>query len=319
MNYFAHYICVPFSFFTMKHFSSLLLFAVVAMIYSSFVCAQEVSHATFYSKEGYPFTIYLNGQKMNDEPQTEVRLINLTQPYYSCKAVFVDESLAPAERKLLQLTDANGSRVDATFVVEHNRKGEMKIGWKSQSLYPRYIEVPRPEPTVVIVGGAPQQEVVRQTTTTRTVDGTSEGVSMSFGGLGGRVNINTGNTAPVVEEVTTTTTVVSAASPVQTNNSSLPCGGTILGNQDYDMALKSVSLRSTEEGRLTAAKQIVSSNCFTTEQARRMVELLNTEEGRLDLAIFAYPFVLDKGSYFKMNGVFANESSIDIMNKTILK
>ena len=85
----------------MKYFSSFLLLAFIAFMPSSIVCAQEVSHATFYSKEGYPFTIYLNGQKMNDEPQTEVRLINLTQPYYSCKAVFVDESLAPAERKLL--------------------------------------------------------------------------------------------------------------------------------------------------------------------------------------------------------------------------
>lgn len=297
----------------MKHiflFSFFLLSLLNAM-------GQQVSHATFYSKEGYPFTIYLNGQKMNDEPQTEVRVINLTQPYYSCKAVFVDESLAPAERKILQLTDANGNRVDATFVVEHNRKGEMKIGWKSQSLYPRYIEEARPEPTVVIVNNPGQQEVVRQTTTTRTVEGTTEGVSMSFGGLGGRVSVNTGTSQPVREEVITTTTV--AAAPAATSNASLPCGGTILSTQDYEMALKSVSLRSSEEGKLTAAKQIVSSNCLTTDQARRMVELLSTEDARLDLAIYSYPFVLDKGSYFKMNGVFANESSIDVMNKAIVK
>ena len=49
-----------------------------------------------------------------------------------------------------------------------------------------------------------------------------------------------------------------------------------------------------------------------------MVELLNTEAGRLDLAVFAYPFVLDKGSYFKMNRVFAEEKSIDEINKAIL-
>jgi hypothetical protein len=98
----------------------------------------------------------------------------------------------------------------------------------------------------------------------------------------------------------------------------MPCGGTILNASDYEMALKSVSLRSSEEGKLTAAKQIVSSNCFTTDQTRRMVELLNTEDARLDLAVYAYPFVLDKGSYFKMNGVFAHEASIDKMNEAIL-
>ena len=159
------------------------LFVFVCLVGNTF--AQQVSHATFYSKEGYPFTIYLNGQKMNDQPQTEVRLINLTQPYYSCEAVFEDPALEPAKRKLLQLTDAHGSRVDVTFVVERNRKGKMKIGWKSQSKYPRYIEEPRPEPTVVVVNnGGGTQEVVRQTTTTRTVESNTDGVNMSFGGLG---------------------------------------------------------------------------------------------------------------------------------------
>lgn len=280
------------------------------------VAAQQVSHATFFSKEGYLFTIYLNGQKMNEEPQTEVRLINLSQPYYSCKAVFEDPALAPAERKMLQLTDANGNRVDVTFVVEHNRKGEMKIGWKSQSLYPRYIDESPIEPTVVIVG-AGNAGTVRQTTTTRTVGtSTQEGVSMSFGGIGGRVNINTGYSEPVTEEVTTTTVVSGGAAA--TNNSDLPCGGTILGSQDFEMALKSVAFRSTEEGKITSAKQVISTNCFTTDQARRIVEVFTTEEARLEMAVYAYPFVLDKGSYFKMNGVFAEEASIDIMNNAIL-
>lgn len=281
--------------------------------------AQQVSHATFYSKDGYPFTIYLNGQKMNEEPQAEVRLINLTQPYYSCEAVFEDPMLESAKRKLLQFTDAHGNRVDVTFVVEHNRKGKMKIGWKSQSLYPRYIEELRSEPAVVVVNnGGIAQEVVRQTTTTRTVDSNADGVNMSFGGLGGRVSINTGYTKPVVEEVTTTTTVVPSQTTSVSEVNQLPCGGTILGDSDYEMALKSVSVRTSEEGKLNSAKQIVSTNCFTTDQARRMVELLSTEQGKLDLAVFAYPFVLDKGSYFKMNGVFAEENSIDEMNKAIL-
>ncbi len=294
---------------------TLLLFSLLFSVSSAL--AQQVSHATFYSEEGYPFTIYLNEQKMNETPQTEVRLINLTQPYYSCKAVFEDPELEPAVRRLLQLTDAHGSRVDVTFVVERNRKGKMKIGWKSQSLYPRYIEEQREEPTVVIVGGGGQQELVRQTTTTRTVEGASDGVNMSFGGIGGRVNINTGTSEPVVEEVTTTTTVVGQPIAPATNNE-LPCGGTILSASDFEMALKSIAVRSTDAGKMTSGKQIVSTNCFTTDQARRVVELFQSEESRLEMAVYAYPFVIDKGTYFKMNGVFAREASIDELNKAIL-
>lgn len=285
---------------------------VISVFFSLGTLAQQVSHATFYSKEGYLFTIYLNGQKMNDVPQTEVRLINLTQPYYSCKAVFEDPALAPAERKLLGLTDANGNRVDATFVVEHNRKGEMKIGWKSQSLYPRFIEEDN-SPTVVVVGGGTQGQV-HQTTTTRVVEsGTTDGVRMSFGGMGGSVNINTGTAQPVVEETTTTTVVQPSGTAT-----ALPCTGTILGNQDFEAALKSVSMRSSEEGKLLSGKQIISTNCLVTEQIKRIVALLETEQLRLDIAIYAYPFALDKGSYFKMNTLFEQEASIDALNAAIL-
>lgn len=285
---------------------------IISVFFSLGALAQQVSHATFYSKEGYLFTIYLNGQKMNDEPKTEVRLINLTQPYYSCKAVFEDPDLAPAERKLLQLTDANGNRVDVTFVVEHNRKGGMKIGWKSQSLYPRYIEEDN-SPTVVVVGGGAAGEV-RQTTTTRIVESSpSDGVNMRFGGMGGSVSINTGNVQPVVEETTTTTVVQGSGT-----TAALPCTGTVLNNQDFEAALKSVSMRSSQEGKLLLGKQIISTNCLVTEQIKRIVALLETEQSRLDMAIYAYPFALDKGSYFKMNTLFEQEATINELNAAIL-
>lgn len=292
-----------------------LFLFLIAAIFTKAVSAQQVSHATFYCKEGYPFTIFLNGQKMNETPQTEVRLINLTQPYYSCEAVFEDPSLEPAVRKLLQLTDADGHRVDVTFVIEHSKKGPMKIGWKSQSLYPQYIYEEN-NPTVVVVNNGGGTGTVQQTTTTRTVGTTTQdGVSMSFGGFGGSVNINTGTPQPVVEETTTVTTVQGSAS---SNASTLPCGGTILGTQDFEMALKSITMRSSEEGMLQSGKQIVSTNCLTTDQVKRIASLYSSEQSRLDLAIFSYPYVLDKGSYFKMNGLFNEESSIDVLNKAIL-
>jgi hypothetical protein len=98
----------------------------------------------------------------------------------------------------------------------------------------------------------------------------------------------------------------------------LPCTGTLLNNQDFEAALKSVSMRSSEEGKLLSGKQIISTNCLVTEQIKRIVALLETEQSRLDIAIYAYPFALDKGSYFKMNSLFEQEASIDALNAAIL-
>ncbi|MFM1875127.1 MAG: hypothetical protein RL266_864 [Bacteroidota bacterium] len=292
---------------------SILVFVLLLEGLAAF--AQQVSHATFFSKEGYPFTIYLNGQKMNDVPQTEVRLINLTQPYYSCEAVFEDPNLEPAVRKMLQLTDAHGNRVDVTFVIEHSRKGPMKIGWKSQSLYPRYINEDQ-EPTVVIINqGGTAGEVNQTTTTTRVVEAQQDGVNMSFGGFGGRVNINTGVSQPVIEE-TVTTTVHTSQNTATT--SVLPCTGTVLNIQEFEMALKSITARSSEAGMVQSGKQIVSTNCLTTDQVKSIISLYQSEQSRLDIATYAYPNVLDKGSYFKINSMFEDEASIDALNKTIL-
>lgn len=292
-----------------------LLSVLIVALFVAITASAQVSHSTIYSEDGYLFTVYLNGEQMNEEPAKSVRSINLSQPYYSILVDFVDESLPDIKRKIFQLTDAHGSRVDATHVIKHTKKDKIVLRWKSQTVRPRYIEE-RNDPTIVVVGGG-QQEVVQQTTTTRTVESTSDGVSMSFGGIGGRVNINTGHSEPVVEEVTTTTTIVGqAAAPAPTSD--LPCGGTILGTNDFEMALKSIASRSNDEGKMTSGKQIVSTNCFTTEQARRVVDLFQLEESKLEMAIYAYPFVIDKGAYFKMNGAFANESSIDKLNKAIL-
>jgi len=288
------------------------LITILGIGLSATAMAQTVSHATFYSPDGLRFIIYLNGQQMNSEPQTEVRCINLTQPYYSAKAVFEDPTLAPAERKMLQLTDAHHNRVDATFVLEKNRNGEMKIGWKSQTLYPQFISEER-TPTVVVVGGGTG---VQQTTTTRTVtQAQPEGVSMSFGGLGGHVSVNTGGSGQAVIEETTTTTT---AAPAANSGKELPCSGTILGTDDFDEALQTVRMRSTEDGRLQSGKMLVTTNCITTEQLKKIGFLLETEQAHLDLAIFAYPYTLDKGNYFKMNALFTLEASIDALNNAII-
>lgn len=272
----------------------------------------QVSHSTIYSEDGLAFTVYLNGDRMNDPPASKVRMINLTQPYYSIKIEFDDPELVPIEKKIFQLTDSKGVRVDVTHIIKRTKKGKLVLRWKSHSVRPGYIE--EDEPTVVIINNGGSGQVIERTTTTTRVDET-EGVSMSFGGIGGSVRVNTG-TAPI-EETTTTTTVVST--PGATSGGALPCSGTVLGTKDYNAAIGSVAARSTDNGKLLSAKQIISSNCLTTEQVMEMVTLLEVEESRLDLATYAYPYVLDQGSYFKMNSVFSNDESIDELNQAIVE
>ena len=273
--------------------------------------AEFYSHCTIYSETGDKFTVYLNGEKKNEEPSERVRIINLTQSFYSLKIIFEGGKYPDIERKIFNLQDANRAPVDATFIIRENKKGEMGIHWKSQTVYPGYIETNKP--TVVIVNGGNQ--VVHQTTTT-TSEPESSGVKMNFGVPGGNISINTGggNTAATTQQ--TTTTVVSTPVGTSTN---LPCTGTLLNETDFAGALKSIQSRSTTDGKILSAKQIVSNNCLNVMQVKSILKILDTEEAKLDVAKYAYNNTIDKGNYYKINDIFTNESSIDELNKAIIK
>lgn len=274
------------------------------------------SHVTIYSDDQTKFTVYLNGEKKNEEPQERVRIINLTQSYYRIKIEFQDASIPPIERKVFQLTDGNGSPVDATHIIKKDKKGEYILRWQSQTTYPGYIE---DRPTVVVVNNGVGNTVVRETTTTETqaiVPPVPGGVNMSIGVPGGSISIN--NSAPVVPAQTTTTTTTytsSSTAPTTTTD----CQGTILSTSDFSSALSSIKARSTDEGKLSSAKQIISSNCLAVEQVKQIMKIFAAETTKLEVAKFAFPRTLDKGNYFKLNSEFTQESSIDELSKATTK
>ncbi len=290
----------------------------LAVLFIGAITAQAgfYSHVTIYSEDHLKFTVYLNGEKKNDEPQERVRIINLTQSYYKLKIEFEDVSIPPIERKIFQLTDAHGSPVDATHMIKKTNKGEYVLRWQSQTTYPGYIE---DRPTVVVVNGG-GNTVVRETTTTETqgiAPPVPGGVNMSFGVPGGSISINNG--APVVPAQTTTTTTTYSSSTAAPVAASTDCKGTILSTSDFSSALSSIKARSSEEGKLSSAKQILSSNCFAVEQVKQVIRLFTTESVKLDLAKFAFDHTLDKGNYFKLNSEFKEESSIDELSKATTK
>ncbi len=286
-----------------------LCFLIIMTISSK---AAFYSHCTIYAENGEKFTVFLNGEKKNEDPSDRVRIINLTQSYYSLKVVFEDASIGNIERKIFNICDSHGAPVDATYIIRKNKKGEIGLHWKSQTVYPGYIETNTP--TVVVINGGNQ--VVQQTTTT-TTEPEPNGVKMNFGVPGGNISINTGSSSNAGTPTQQTTTTVVSSTP--TNSASLPCSGTILGEMDFNSALNSIKARSSAEGKLLSAKQIVSNNCLSVVQVKSIVKIFETEDTRLEIAKYAYIYTLDKGNYYKLNDVFTNDSSIDELNKYIVK
>lgn len=90
-----------------------------------------------------------------------------------------------------------------------------------------------------------------------------------------------------------------------------PC---VVTPQQFQMLRENLARESSSSTRLTIAKnQIPVMKCFTSQQMKEILSLFSSSIDRLDLAKFAYGFILDRDMYYlTVSSVFS--SSLDKEN-----
>lgn len=188
---------------------------------------------------------------------------------------------------------------------------------------PQQVVVVQQQPQVV--GGT----VVQQTTTTTGGGYPSDNVNMNVGvgvgGVGMNMNVNVNdNTSYSQSSSTTTTTVVGGGYPQQSSTIVYvpgyagPVGCAMpMNSSDFASAKSTISSQSFASSKVTVAKQVANSNCFTADQVKELVQLMDFESDKLEVAKYCYTHTYDKGNYFKINDAFDFSSSIDELNNYI--
>ncbi|NBU90389.1 MAG: DUF4476 domain-containing protein [Flavobacteriia bacterium] len=296
---------------------------------------QPVANLTIFSDDGDKFFLYLNGEKQNKVAQTNLRVEDLPQAYYSAKIVFDDEVTAEIEKKYLALTDADGVMQDVTYKIKRDKNND-KMSLKFFSMVPVQQNYTPPANVYVQHYGVPVQviaspptstsgtTVTQTTTTTSTGVGTNNpnntGINVNAGGINMSININD----PILvngttQTTTTTTTTSSSSSNSQINNTptSINVGCTEMMAGDFTSALETIKKQGFDDTRLSTAKQIAGSNCLNTNQISSICKEFGFEESKLEFAKFAYDHCSEKKNYFKVNNVFSFSSSIDELNAYI--
>ena len=304
------------------------LFAFLLLSSLSFAQLGPVGHLTIFSEDGDRFTLILNGEVINDTPQTNLRVEDLNQPYYNAKIKFEDKSLADITKNNLMLTDVDGVFADVTYKIrrDKNNRTNMKMNYFSSiPVRPDFIP---PSNVHVIHYGEPRpvaviQEPVRgttQTTTTTTTQsgGTSVGVGVNVGGvnMGISINDNMGNGAVTQTTTTTTTshsgTVVSHDGHDHHEEPVRGCGGrSCMSPANFNAALATIKKQSFEDTRLKTAKQVINVNCLNVDQIIQIANLFSFEDNKLDFAKYAYDYCIEPRNYFKLNGIFTFSSNVD--------
>lgn len=115
------------------------------------------ANLTIFSEDGYKFFLILNGERMNDEAQTNIRIEELPQPYYNARIIFEDKKIPPISKNNLMLTDANGVPQDVTYKIKKDKSGKPLL--RFFSFIPAEQNMVRPLNTTVYRFGAPAQPI----------------------------------------------------------------------------------------------------------------------------------------------------------------
>ncbi|MFT3794017.1 DUF4476 domain-containing protein [Flavobacterium sp.] len=290
----------------------------------SFAQYGNVGHLTIFSENGDKFFLILNGEKMNDIAQTNLRIEDLNQPYYNAKIIFENKNLQEISKNYLSLQDADAQFCDVTYKIKNDKNNTNKRKLNFFSQIPVQQNYVVPSNVYVIHYGQPQPAVTQTTTTTTTTNGNggNANAQINMGGINMNVNINDqmGGT-----QTTTTTTTTSTGA----NYNDGPRGGGHHGNHDghghdrgcnrryamapgdFNAAVATIKKQSFEDSKLKTAKQVVSANCLNTNQVMQIAELFSFEDNKLEFAKFAYDYCIEPQSYYKLNGIFKFSSNAD--------
>jgi hypothetical protein len=297
--------------------------------------AQQDGNIVLFSEGGERFHAILNGERINADPATNVKVAALNQPGYKLRVIFEDKSI-PDLSKDVMVTMGE----EIVYMIKKDKKGAYKVAWRSNTTIAQAPPAPAsqyvytwgaPQPVIVaqpaaVVVTQPAPAVVQQTTTTTTTTGTPTGENVSMNvnvpGFGMNVNINTNETntqsSTTISQTTTTTTTTASPAPVvvaQPVPAPAPCA--MMDARNFESARSSIQSKSFEDSKLTLAKQIAKNNCLSAAQVKSIMQLFSFEETRLDFAKYAYGFCYEPNNYYQVNDAFDFETSIEDLDKYI--
>ncbi|RZJ35619.1 MAG: DUF4476 domain-containing protein [Flavobacterium sp.] len=287
--------------------TSLLLF----VLQFGFAQMQPFGNLTIFSEDGDKFFLVLNGEKINDVAQANLRVEELTQPYYNAKIIFEDETRTPISKNYLQIADEDVF-MDVTYKIKRDRNNAKKMKLNYFSMIPVERGYIPPSNVYVTHYGdptpRPHGSVTQTTTTTTSTGGVSAGIQMN--GVGVNVTVNDPMLSTTVTETNTTTT--SSSHGNHNTHETVGCSNAYpMSQSNFNSALQTIQKLNFDETKLKTAKQIASSNCLSAGQIVAICKTFGFEESKLDFAKFAYKACTEANNYFKVNDVFSFSSSVD--------
>ena len=299
----------------------ILPFVLFFSILSAFAQPQPTGALTIFSEDGDKFFLILNGEPQNNIAQSNIRVEDLPQPYYTAKIVFENKAYPEILKKNLMVADFDGNFLDVTYKIKHDKSDMPKMASIPYSSIPAQQGFIAPSNVYVAHYGVqlPPPAAVTTTTTTTTTTNNVNGANVNVNAMGINMNVNISDPFlnGSVQTTTTESTTISGNNPPPRPANKGCVNNYAMSPSNFSAALATLKNQSFEDAKLSTAKQIAGSNCLSAAQISDICKLFNFEDSKLDFAKFAYVRCTEPGNYFIVNNVFNFSGSVDDLNEFI--
>jgi Domain of unknown function (DUF4476) len=105
------------------------IYILVLSVFSIIQSHAQLASAVVFAELGEKFTLYLNGEKQNNTPQSNVKVNNLTGEFYQARVDFEDAKIPDVSNNNFAVQKG----VEATYIIKVNKKGEYVLRFHSQA------------------------------------------------------------------------------------------------------------------------------------------------------------------------------------------
>ena len=113
-----------------------ITFSLLFMLLVSALNAQSIGHdLTIFAEEGEKFTLFINGQQINEQPQSSVSVKDISSNTVHSKIVFENSEITALEKKYLLLAEPGPGEKHPVSVVYKlkKKKEEYKLAFVNRS------------------------------------------------------------------------------------------------------------------------------------------------------------------------------------------
>ncbi len=297
--------------------------------------SQSKLNLVIFSEDGDQFTLFVNGIKQNNNPESNVKVTELTSANVNMRIEFSDKAL-------LQLKQSMAMELgfEHTYKIKRDKNNQAKLRYFGQT------PIGQPSGAGAVKSGyntadnsstsnnstpTNNNTITETTTSTQTGNGGNTSVNINMGAAGISMNVTGMDPNAGTMKTTTSTTVTSSSSSTNydsmnsgsdSRNSAPAASGSTksacsvaMSNSNFAKMKESVESKPFSDTKMSTAKVATKNACLSVEQVKEICKLFSMDDEKLAYAKYAYDYCVDKTNYYQISEVFSFSGTTDEFNQ----